>query len=60
MKLKKMHEDNLKKEKERLDTIKMYEYKLDKISLEQRIKLDEAQDEVRVKEKLSQAVKNVE
>jgi len=55
-----MHEDNLKKEKERLDTIKMYEYKLDKISLEQRIKLDEAQDEVRVKEKLSQAVKNVE
>ena len=55
-----MHEENLRKEKEKQAIMKLQDKQIDIASLEQRIKNDELQDDQRVKEKLTQAMKNIE
>ena len=47
-------------EKERLDKVKSQDKQLDMLSLEQRMKNDTEQDDLRVQEKLNQAAKVVE
>ena len=48
-----MHQENLRVEKERLDKVKSHDKQLDMLSLEQRMKNDTEQDDLRVQEKLN-------
>ena len=60
IKLKRMNEDNLKIEKERLDGVRKLDAQLDMRGLEQRIKLDDRQDNQRVRETLDRQQIGVE